>query len=520
MNKVKLLFVNNLHIFTITFAVIIGFVSLFHYFSTTENLMYGDARSHLNIARRVVDSTNPGAAQLGGIWLPLLHLLMLPTVVNDYMWHSGLSGAIVNFFSLIIATFFLFKIGELLFESKAIRIVIPFLYLLNPNILYMSTTAMTEVLFIATFTGAIFYLLKWVYQNKLIDLILCALCIFLTSINRYEGWTIVISSIVTVVLLSFAKRLPRKKIEGNFIVYSSLAGLGIFFWLIWNWTIFGDPFYFLNSIYSAKFQTQAGFQVVGTKSELLYRNIKLAPLAYFYAVIANTGVVITGLGVLGAITSLFLIFWDRIRHKKYYYLLVLFLLLTPFLFESYAIYKGNVPLHVPQINGGTFNIRLGMYVIPSVTILLLFFLKLIPYRTIVLLCVILLQAYLFYPTFTHPITLQAAGEGIEPKIETAKWFKAHYKGGNILASSATGDPLLFDSGLNLREFITDGSQDLFKSALQYPESKVRYIVLTNQPVDRQRDLVYRALSKNRGFRKHFTSVFNNSAFEIFENKSK
>jgi len=32
---------------------------------------YGDAQSHLNISKRVVDSITPGMAQLGGIWLPI-----------------------------------------------------------------------------------------------------------------------------------------------------------------------------------------------------------------------------------------------------------------------------------------------------------------------------------------------------------------------------------------------------------------------------------------------------------------
>jgi hypothetical protein len=41
-------------------------------------LLYADAHSHLLIARRVFDSLNPGLAQLGDVWLPLSHLLMVP----------------------------------------------------------------------------------------------------------------------------------------------------------------------------------------------------------------------------------------------------------------------------------------------------------------------------------------------------------------------------------------------------------------------------------------------------------
>ena len=48
-------------------------------------LSYNDARSHLDIGRRVVEGLKPGVAQLGSVWLPLPHLLMISTVWNDFM---------------------------------------------------------------------------------------------------------------------------------------------------------------------------------------------------------------------------------------------------------------------------------------------------------------------------------------------------------------------------------------------------------------------------------------------------
>ena len=40
-----------------------------------------------------LDSRNPGLAQLGGVWLPLPHLLMLPFVQKMEWWQNGLAGA-------------------------------------------------------------------------------------------------------------------------------------------------------------------------------------------------------------------------------------------------------------------------------------------------------------------------------------------------------------------------------------------------------------------------------------------
>src|SRR5579871_2453911 len=57
-------------------------------------LYYGDAEAHLNIARRVLDSRTPGPEQLGTVWLPLPHVLMLPFVMKDEWWRNGLAGVI------------------------------------------------------------------------------------------------------------------------------------------------------------------------------------------------------------------------------------------------------------------------------------------------------------------------------------------------------------------------------------------------------------------------------------------
>jgi len=55
-------------------------------------LNYGDAVAHLHIARRVFDSRIPRLTELGSVWLPLPHLLLLPFVQNYSWWASGWAG--------------------------------------------------------------------------------------------------------------------------------------------------------------------------------------------------------------------------------------------------------------------------------------------------------------------------------------------------------------------------------------------------------------------------------------------
>ncbi len=57
-------------------------------------LNYGDAIAHLHIARRVFDSRTPRFSQLGSVWLPLPHILLIPFVQNYQWWATGLAGVI------------------------------------------------------------------------------------------------------------------------------------------------------------------------------------------------------------------------------------------------------------------------------------------------------------------------------------------------------------------------------------------------------------------------------------------
>ena len=75
-------------------AVWVSVFSFLFYFRSGDVLLYGDAVAHINIARRVFDSKTPGLLQLGTVWLPLPHLLILPFVVSSALWQGGGGGSI------------------------------------------------------------------------------------------------------------------------------------------------------------------------------------------------------------------------------------------------------------------------------------------------------------------------------------------------------------------------------------------------------------------------------------------
>src|SRR5260370_15266794 len=89
-------------------ACITSIAAWWYYFQHQGILLYGDAYGHLRIARAVFDGPSVSFAQLGGVWLPLQHVLMLPFIWNDYLWRTGLAGSIPAMACYIVSCIYLY----------------------------------------------------------------------------------------------------------------------------------------------------------------------------------------------------------------------------------------------------------------------------------------------------------------------------------------------------------------------------------------------------------------------------
>ncbi len=119
-------------------AVLLAFVALLLCYSRGYMLLYGDAVAHLGNARRILDSRNPGLSQLGGVWLPLPHLLMLPFVQKMAWWQDGLAGAWPSLLCYVAGVAGFYRLARRLLVPRWAIVAAAF-YALNPNLLYLST---------------------------------------------------------------------------------------------------------------------------------------------------------------------------------------------------------------------------------------------------------------------------------------------------------------------------------------------------------------------------------------------
>jgi hypothetical protein len=141
-------------------AALGGAIVAWHYHAVGLTLTHYDARGHLVVARRIIDSITPGWQQIGAVWLPLPHLLNALPVQLDVFYRTGASAVAMSIVAFAIATGAIASIVLTLTESAAAAIAAAAVFALNPNILYLQSTPMTEPLLLGLTTAAIAALVR------------------------------------------------------------------------------------------------------------------------------------------------------------------------------------------------------------------------------------------------------------------------------------------------------------------------------------------------------------------------
>ncbi len=330
-------------------------------------LLYGDAVAHLGIARRIVDARYPGLAQLGGVWLPLPHLLMLPFVQRLDWWQTGLAGAWPSLAAYVIGVTGMYALARKLLP-QAWSFAATAFFALNPNLLYLSTTAMTEPLFLALLVWSV--VIAWEALNALAmnrratagsRMIVSGLLTMAMVFTRYEGW-IIGATIWIVLALRWWQSSPETK-QGTkpaFFIMTALVVAGPLLWFLYNAKYEGDWLDFMRGPYSA-----AAIERKTTPSGSLPRRGMYNPgWAFLYftrAAQADAVAYELGFAVLfTAIAGGWLMMRQRLPR------LVALLLWLPLPFYVYSVAWGHVPIFVPQLYPGSFyNARYGMELLPA-----------------------------------------------------------------------------------------------------------------------------------------------------------
>ena len=248
----------------VVLAACASLAAFLYYFRQDALLLYGDAVAHLHIARRVVDGRYPGPFELGTVWLPLPHILMLPLVAVDWMWRTGAAGAVVSMISYVAGTVGVFRLvrGAVAPEATGRRVA-PWLaaavFALNPNLLYLQTTAMTEPLYLALFVWTVVFLAEFARGAREGEagagrwLERAAIALSAAMLTRYDGWFLAAACGPIAGWLMWQQRgsapAALKRSFRNFLLLTALTPA---LWLAWNFGEYGRALEFATGPYSAR----------------------------------------------------------------------------------------------------------------------------------------------------------------------------------------------------------------------------------------------------------------------------
>jgi hypothetical protein len=372
-------------------AVLVSLFAFLYYLQRSDLLLYGDAVAHINIARRVFDSQTPGLLQLGTVWLPLPHLLMIPFIFSDAMWRSGAGGSIPSMIAYVLGVIGIFRLVRGMLEAnpqtKPAAVVgawaAAFAYGANPNLIYMQATAMTESVYLALFVWAVVYFAEFIrslQKNELrksdlrkhedadgretrvarTPLMRCAWCLAGAEFTRYDGWFlagVMGAAIVMIVLRRWEDRTLEdralRRVAAKFLLGIAAAPV---LWLAYNGVVYGNALEFANGPYSAK----AIEQRVRAPNPALH-NAGVAAIYYLKSAQLNMADGNWGRFWLAAAFLAVAIGAGRLRAQS----APMLLLWVPLVFYALSIAYGSVPLHVyTWWPFATFNQRYGLQLLP------------------------------------------------------------------------------------------------------------------------------------------------------------
>jgi hypothetical protein len=353
-------------------AIFISVFSFLFYYRHGDLLLYGDAVAHINIARRVFDSRTPGLLQLGTVWLPLPHLLILPFIVSKQMWQSGAGGSIPSMAAYVLAVLGVFRLARAASSGDAKQDGSPkvaawaaaILYAANPNLIYMQATAMGESLYLAFFIWAVVYFAEFA-KGGAKALTRCGFCLAAACLTRYDGWFLAaLVMLASLMVYSGQRKLRKDKASklvsqpsrGQIITFLLIGAAAPILWIAYNAAVYRNPLEFANGPYSAKSIERKTATVNPAKGNLLAAGSYFLKAAELNVAESSwLGRLWLALALLGSLASWF----DRRGRAA-------LLLWTPLPFYALSVAYGSVPIFVPTWwPFAQYNVRYGLQLLPA-----------------------------------------------------------------------------------------------------------------------------------------------------------
>jgi len=463
-------------------AVVGGSAAALGYHRLGLTLSHYDARGHLIVARRIFDSITPGWQQIGAVWLPLPHLLNAVPVQIDWFYRTGASAVFISVISFAVATTATAWIAGGLTGSTAAALAGAAVFALNPNVVYLQATPMTEPLLLALTLLGVALLIAYVRDGK--RPALAGIVLALACLTRYEAWPITYAALPAATWASWRKGEPLASTCRRMAAIAVYPTAAIIAFAIFSRIVVGQ--WFVSSDFFVPENKALGLPMVAV-DEIAWGTRELS------------GRVLTGLAVIGCAMLAMSGLLSRSRAAALVALSPLAAAAVP-----WAAFVDGHPFRirymVPLVAmeavavgalvgfvGRAFQARrfgdpdrLGVpeRVAPRYATSVIALLG--PVAAIALLVVTAIELHPLDDRAPMVVEAQWDRVNVAPRQAVTSYLRARYRGDTIMASMGSLGHYIQETsrdGFNARDFLHEGNGDIWLAALERPRNYAGWLLI-------------------------------------------
>jgi hypothetical protein len=404
-------------------------------------------------------------------------------MANDYLWRTGLGASVPSMIAYIVGVLGIFRLISGLASRNAAWIAAA-VYAINPNLIYMQATAMTESLYLAFFIWSAVYFAEFTRVVK-VDSALAAkslekgaLMTAAAMLVRYDGWflaTVIACAALLVLVRSKKITPPLRRVFINLVLLFGATGA---LFLAYNYGAYGNPLEFANGQYSPR-AIQERSRTATMPTYPGEHSLRGATLQFLKTSRLNVG---EGraeylLFVPALIAVLAAIYFSR----RYFPWVIL---LTPLPFYVLSIAWGSVPIYHPEWwPFSYYNVRYGLQLLPAIAVFFAlaceFAANFISYRTIGWAAALLTGVSCFSVWHKTPICLREAQANGHDRLalerQLAEMLRPLPKSATVLMGDAHSGALQM-AGIHGRRVLNESNTPLWQRALTQPAQSADYVI--------------------------------------------
>ena len=516
-------------------AAVLGVVAAVHYHHLGLTLSHYDARGHLIVARRIIDSITPGWQQIGAVWLPLPHLLNAIPVQIDAFYRTGASAVAISIVSFVVATAAIAWIVLQLTESAPAALAASAVFALNPNVVYLQSTPMTEPLLLGLTILGVALLIAWTSSSKATKVkgrprtATVGVVLALACLTRYEAWPVTYAALAAAGWTLWRRGAPLSTTARRITRVAIYPTAALLAFAVFSRVVVGK--WFVSSDFFVPENKAQGLPLVAI-DEILWGARELSGhLVIILGVAGCLALLVAGLFMrrrgsalialsLGATAAVpWVAFLDGHPFRIRYMVPLIAIeaiaagVLVGWLAQLLARLVDRGPeraaLHSERAAPHTGGAALRT---PRVAL-----------HAVLAALVIGIGIYELHPLDAHaPMVLEAQWDrvNVEPRRAVTQCLKARYRGESVMASMGSLGHYMQETsrdGFNLRDFLHEGNGDIWLAALNGPRVYAGWLMIEEKAEGG--DMLARRAREHPEFLQGYSRICEGAGLALYERQN-